>query len=108
MDLGLARRSDDLGRLWLLSHLRDIFGNRAVKQNDLLRQIADMRAKTFRTVLLQCRIIEPQLARGGPDQSDQRARQCRLARSALADYSQRLTGREIKVDILQYRSISPP
>ena len=77
---GKLRCVHDLGVVPLGREPRDILGNRALKQGDALRQIADIAAQDVRVVLVQRGAVQPHIAVGRSPSADQRASERGFAR----------------------------
>ncbi|MNO82588.1 hypothetical protein D3C76_738680 [compost metagenome] len=84
VDTGQLRRFDDLGGIHL-TEARDVFGDGAIEQFDVLGQVTQVRAEGFTRPLADLGAVQAYRALfGGPD-ADHGTRQGRLARSAGAD-----------------------
>jgi hypothetical protein len=95
----LGGRNDGIGVRRILE-AADILRHRTVEQFDILRHVADMPAERFGGPLIERRAIEPDVAAHRPPDSDQHARQRRLARCGRSDNAQSLAGSEREVDVL--------
>ena len=98
----LGRREDGL-RIGVLVEAADVFGNRAVEQFDVLRQIADVAAERLDVPLLERRLVEADRAAQRRPGADEGAHQRRLAGRARPDHAQPGTRLEREGDVLDER-----
>ena len=96
MNTGSLSRGDDLVRGGIVIEPGDILGDCAVKQLDILRQIADVTAEYFVLPLIECRTIEPDIAPQKRPDADNAARKRGFARSTRADNAEALPCGEFK------------
>ena len=78
-----------------VAEARDVLGDGAVEQLDVLRQIADRWAKRGAVPAFQRMSVEENPAFGVRPDPDQRADQCRFARARRPDDRRELSGREL-------------
>ena len=95
------RRVVDLLVGEIAAHAADVLLDRARKQLDLLRQIAGVFAELPAVPVAQLGAVEPDLARGRQQASDQNPRQRRLARAGRTDDRQRFAGLQLEVDAVE-------
>ena len=81
---GFGRGNDRIG-IGLRLEPANVFGNRAIEQLDVLRQIADMPAKVLRRPLVERCAVKPHLAPDRLPNADNKPRQRGLARGTWTD-----------------------
>ena len=104
MCLRLARgRFDLLLRHRLARAKRNVLGNRAREQEDILLDRRDLRAQAVHTPFAHVNAVDQHAARAGVEGAVDQARQRRLARAGLPDNRDRLAGMRGEADVLQRR-----
>ena len=106
MQSGGVRGSDDRVARGIGSKARDVLGDSAFEQFDVLGQITDMCAEISGSPLVERRAVDPNraavLGDGQPD-ANQGARQCGLAGGTRADHTEPLSGLQFEGYTAQYR-----
>src|SRR5262245_14232047 len=95
-------RLDDPPRVQV-AESRDVGGDRAAEQLDILREAADIAAEGIPRPFRDLRAVETNGSDAGLLQADQQPEQCRFPRAARPDDAKRLAGLQVEADIRQHR-----
>ena len=85
---------------------RDVFGDRAGQQLDVLRHVAEMAPETVLVPMRQIVVADRDAAAARRPRADQGARQARFAGAARADNAEHAAFAEIEADIVQQRPVA--